>query len=161
MIRPVRPEDAEAIVSIYNYYVEHSTATFEESPLTTDDMLIRIKDNLEQKLPWIVAEQDGQIFGYAYGRGWNARSAYRFSVESSVYLNKDFTGSGWGTRLYNALFPLLRERGIHLVISGVTLPNDASVALHEKLGMKKVGQFKEIGFKKETWLDVGYWQMKL
>ena len=112
-------------------------------------------------LPWLVAEQSGQVVGYAYATKWKARSAYRFSVESSVYLAQSVIGQGLGSKLYEALFALLKERGVHVVIGVITLPNPASIAFHEKLGLKKVAHFEEVGFKFNKWLDVGCWQIAL
>jgi L-amino acid N-acyltransferase YncA len=89
---------------------------------------------------------------------WRERFAYRFSVEVTVYLAPTFTGNGVGSQLYDALFSVLKSRSIHSVIGGITLPNLASVALHEKFGLEKVAHFKEVGFKFEQWKDVGYWQ---
>ena len=112
-------------------------------------------------LPWLVAEQDGRVLGYAYAGPWKSRAAYRFAVEVTVYLAPGFTRRGWGTRLCEELFARLRERGVHTVVGGIALPNDASVALHERLGMVKVAHFREIGFKLGRWIDVGYWQRTL
>jgi phosphinothricin acetyltransferase len=109
-------------------------------------------------LPWLVGEQEGAVVGYACATPWKGRSAYRFTVEVSVYLDPSCTGRGWGTRLYERLFERLARRGIHAAIGGIALPNDASVALHEKLGMAKVAHFRETGFKLGRWIDVGYWQ---
>jgi phosphinothricin acetyltransferase len=108
-----------------------------------------------------VAEHHGNIKGYAYATKWKERSAYRYSVEISVYVDRERQGQGWGTKLYQALFTQLQKLDIHLAIGGITLPNDASIALHEKFGMIKVAHFQEIGFKFEQWLDVGYWQLEL
>jgi len=160
-IRSVTDTDAAAVAGIYNHYIRHSVATFEETELSAADMAARIAQVLGSGYPWLVAEQDGEIVGYAYASRWKERVAYRFSSEASVYLARDRSGGGWGTRLYTALFALLREQGVHAVIGGITLPNAASVALHEKMGMVKVAHFPEVGFKQGQWLDVGYWQLNL
>lgn len=96
------------------------------------------------------------MIGYAYASKWKGRCAYRYSVEVSVYLHAEQSGQGMGTALYSALFKQLSELGYHVAIGGIALPNAASVALHEKFGMKKVAHFKEIGFKFGQWVDVGY-----
>lgn len=159
MIRPARPADSEALAKIYNHYIRHSVVTFEEQVLDSQDMLARTQQVAELGFPWLVAEKGGAILGYAYANRWRERSAYRFSVESTVYLAPNESGNGWGTRLYCALFEELRKLDVHAVIGGITLPNPASVALHEKMGMRKVAEFPEVGFKQGQWLDVGYWQL--
>jgi len=112
-------------------------------------------------LPWLVAVEEGAVVGYAYATKWKERSAYRFSVEVSVYLSNQSHGRGLGAKLYETLFSTLKEGGIHAVMGGITLPNLASVALHEKMGMKKVAHFEKVGFKFDQWHDVGYWQLSL
>lgn len=158
MIRGARPADSEQLAAIYNHYIRHSLATFEEEPLRPEQMRQRLQRVSEQGYPWLVAEEAGAICGYAYATRWRERSAYRFSVESTVYLAPAAAGRGWGTQLYSALFDRLQQQGVHAVIGGITLPNPASVALHEKMGMRKVAVFPEVGFKQGQWLDVGYWQ---
>lgn len=158
MIRNADISDASAIADIYNYYVTHTTATFEETPVSAEVIATRMADVKAASLPWIVFEQDGAVLGYAYATKWKARSAYRYSVESTVYLAKGVLGSGYGTALYQTLFHQLKELGINAVIGGITLPNPSSIALHEKLGMRKVAHFDKVGFKFSKWLDVGYWQ---
>jgi L-amino acid N-acyltransferase YncA len=161
MIRPARSSDAESVIRIYNHYVTTTTITFEEQPVSGGQMAERMDEVMSAQLPWLVAEESGEVVGYAYASKWKARVAYRFSVESSVYLSTTAAGRGWGTRLYSALFDELKQRGAHAVIGGVALPNHASVALHEKLGMRKVAHFEEVGFKFGKWIDVGYWQKVL
>jgi len=161
LIRPAHADDAKAIAAIYNPYILTTTISFEEEAVTDAAMAQRIADVQAGGLPWLVAEQDGKVLGYAYATKWRVRHAYRFSVESSVYLAPEAARQGVGTALYTALLAQLAERGVHLVIGGVALPNDASVALHEKMGYEKVAHFGEVGFKFGRWLDVGYWQKKL
>jgi len=159
MIRPVDNQDAKAITGIYNYYVANTVITFEEDLIGSLDIINRIKAVKKAKLPWLVAEDEsGQVVGYAYASRWRERFSYRFSVEVTVYLSPEHAGKGLGTLLYVELFRQLKANNIHSVIGGITLPNKASVAIHEKLGMKKVAHFHEVGFKFEQWLDVGYWQ---
>lgn len=133
MIRPCHPSDASRICEIYNHYVRETVITFEELPVTEADMAQRIGDAIE-RLPWLVSEQSGAIVGYAYATPWKARSAYRFAVESTVYLAPEFTGRGIGSALYQALVAELRNCGVHCAVGGISLPNAASIALHEKLG---------------------------
>jgi L-amino acid N-acyltransferase YncA len=158
-IRTASTADGMALAEIYNHYIVNSTATFEEVVLSAEDMKQRVLAVAELGLPWLVAEQQGQVVGYAYANRWKERSAYRFSVESTVYLLPDIGSRGWGTRLYTALFEELRTLDVHAVIGSITLPNPASVALHEKMGMSKVAEFPEVGFKQNQWLTVGYWQI--
>ena len=126
-----------------------------------DEMRRRMDDVFASSLPWLAAEMDGRVVGYAYATKWKARSAYRYSVETTVYLEDGLAKRGVGTELYAELFRLLKERGLHAVIGGIALPNDASVALHEKFGMRKVAHFEQVGFKFGQWVDVGYWQLTL
>jgi L-amino acid N-acyltransferase YncA len=128
--------------------------------VSAGDMAQRITD-VTARLPWCVWEVDGVVLGYAYATPWKARSAYRNSVEASIYLAHSATGMGIGTRLYLALIEDLRHRGLHCVIGGAALPNPASIALHEKLGFTKVGEFREVGFKLGRWVDVAYWELML
>lgn len=158
MIRNATPKDASAICAIYNHYVLNTIVTFEETPVSLEEMRQRMQSTLE-KWPWIVYEQDGQIMGYAYATAWKLRSAYKQTLESTVYLASNVGGKGIGTTLYQELLDRLRVLNMHAVIGGISLPNAASVALHEKLGFKKVGQLKEVGNKFNQWIDVGYWEL--
>lgn len=162
MIRAVSNDDVNFIVEIYNYYVSKTTATFETDVISASNMLERIAKVKSDDLPWLVAEDgSGGIIGYAYASKWRQRFAYRFSVEITVYLSVTCSNKGVGTSLYKSLFAELKLRNIHTVIGGITLPNEASVGLHEKFGMAQVAHFKEVGFKFNQWLDVGYWQGKI
>ncbi len=160
MIRQVAMEDATQICEIYNYYIENTIVSFEESPLTPQEMASRIQEIIPS-LPWIIHEVDNQIAGYAYASKWKGRCAYRYSVESTVYLSPDATGKGIGSMLYQALLDQLKEQRFHTVIGGISLPNEASIKLHEKFGFQKVAHFSEVGFKFDKWVDVGYWELKL
>lgn len=160
-IRDASVEDAESIASIYNHFVLTTSISFEEAEVPVIEMAGRIADLQASGLPWLVAELDGVVAGYAYATKWRVRHAYRFSVETSVYLAHEKAGKGFGTALYEALLTRLREGGYHLAIGGIALPNAASVALHEKLGFEKVAQFREVGLKFDQWTDVGYWQLVL
>jgi L-amino acid N-acyltransferase YncA len=161
MIRAATASDADAIARIYNHYITNTIVTFEEDPISSADMASRLAEVTAASLPWIVVEQDGEVFGYAYATKWKGRCAYRFSVESTIYLAPGATGKGFGTTLYERLVAILREGSTHVVIGGIALPNAASVALHERLGFEKVAHFREVGFKFEKWIDVGYWQRSL
>ncbi|CAI6094843.1 unnamed protein product [Clonostachys chloroleuca] len=160
-IRPVTPDDAAAICAIYNPYVASTTISFEEAAVEPMEMAQRIAIVEAAELPWLVATAGGKLIGYTYATRWHARPAYRTSVESSVYIDQQVTRSGAGKALYSALLDELRARGLHVVIGVVALPNDGSVAFHERFGFHKVAHFSEIGRKFGRWIDVGYWELKL
>jgi L-amino acid N-acyltransferase YncA len=158
LVRAATAADAEAIARIYNHFIAHTTVTFEEDPVTADEMARRIADVQAASLPWLVAEQDAAVAGYAYATPWRVRRAYRFSAETTVYLAPHRSRQGLGTQLYRVLLEALRKHGIHAVLGGIALPNDASIALHERLGFRKVAHFEQTGFKFNQWIDVGYWE---
>ena len=160
MIRSATCADAPTIAEIYNYYVLNSVITFEEERISIAAMQERIAAT-QHSYPWLVYEDNGSIVGYAYASQWKSRCSYRNSVESTVYLHKDCTGNKIGSRLYGELVDQLEIAGFHTVIGGIALPNEGSVALHEKLGFKKIAHFKEVGWKFQRWVDVGYWQLIL
>ena len=160
MLRSCTVDDAVRICDIYNHYVLETVITFEESVISPAEMAQRILD-VTSRLPWLVWECDSEILGYAYASPWKVRSAYKNSVESTVYIAPTATGQGIGTKLYAALIADLRRRGLHCVVGGAALPNPASIALHEKMGFVKVAQFREIGFKHDRWIDVAYWELIL
>lgn len=158
MIRDIQASDMEAVTRIYNHYITHTTVSFEEAPVTARDMQARVDGVLASGFPWLVLEDGNGVAGYAYANVWNRRSAYRYTAEITVYLEPEATGRGGGTRLYGVLFDRLGKLGIRTVIGGIGLPNAASVALHEKMGLEKVAHFARVGYKFGQWLDVGYWQ---
>lgn len=160
-IRAASPADAEQIAHIYNFYVANTVITFEEKAVSVDEMSARIAEVQGQGLPWLVAVTSGEIVGYSYATRWKSRSAYRHSVETTIYLKDGVSGRGIGKTLYSALFPILRQQGMHAVIGGAALPNAASVALHERLGFERVATFRQVGFKHDRWIDVAYWQLLL
>lgn len=160
MLRSATPDDAAQIAEIYNHYVLSTTISFEEQPVAADEMRTRIA-TVTATLPWLVIERAGRVVGYAYATPWRARSAYRFSVETTVYVAPDCARQGIGQQLYQAVIAGLRERQIQVVLGGIAQPNEASVALHERLGFEKVAHFKRVGRKFERWVDVGYWELQL
>lgn len=161
LIRSATATDSEAIARIYNHYIRESVITFEENDVSPEEMAGRVQETIAAMLPWLVAEDQGVVVGYAYASKWRARSAYRFAVESTVYLDQYYTGRGVGTKLYQELLGILRTKSLHVVIGGIAQPNPASVALHERLGFEKVAHFREVGFKLGRRVDVGYWQLAL
>jgi len=160
MIRKVKPEDAHDIAAIYNYYIENSTITFETSYVSTEEMACRIAD-ITEKYPYFVNEESGKVVGYCYVSSWKKKAAYNKTVESTVYIDKDFLGKGLGRALMNKLINELREKSFHAVIACITTPNPTSVKLHEELGFKHVSEFREVGYKFGKWLDVGDWELLL
>ncbi|MGH9200362.1 MAG: arsinothricin resistance N-acetyltransferase ArsN1 family B [Vicinamibacterales bacterium] len=152
------PTDAAVIADIYNYYVTDTIVTFEEEPVAAAEIARRIEEVQSASLPWLVAAQRDQVVGYAYATPWRTRFGYRFSAEITVYVDREHGGRGIGSQLYGQLFPMLEARSIHAVMAGIALPNEASVALHEKFGLRKVAHFGEVGIKFNRWIDVGYWQ---
>lgn len=157
-IRQVKLEDAAQVAEIYNYYIQNTHHTFETEPLSADEMERRIAETMEH-YPFLVAEEDGAILGYAYATRFRMREAYEFSVESSIYVKNDAKQRKIGTQLYVQLFDELAETNVHAIVAGIALPNDASISFHERLGFEKVAHFKEIGYKLGRWIDVGYWEM--
>lgn len=161
LVRPAMAADAEQMAGIYNYYIANTVITFEETMIAADDMRSRLLAVQDAGLPWLVAESNGALAGYSYATPWRSRSAYRHSVETTIYLRPGLEGRGIGRVLYSQLISVLRERDIHAVIGGAALPNPASVALHEKLGFERVATFRDVGFKQGRWVDVAYWELLL
>lgn len=159
-IRAVTPADAAAICAIYNPYVERTVISFEQSPVSEAEMGKRIADYSAQ-YPWLVAEIDGKVVAYAYATRWRTRAAYDYTLESTVYVDGHYTGRGVAKPLYLQLLADLKLRGVRAVVGCIALPNDASVALHEKCGFVKVAHFPQVGRKFERWVDVGFWQATL
>jgi L-amino acid N-acyltransferase YncA len=158
-IRPVMPADAAQIAEIYDHYIKTSIATFETEPVGAAEMEKRIGETLAGNYPFLAAEEAGEILGYAYGHQFRARIAYRHSVEISVYIKEGHGGKRIASLLYERLFQEIARGDFHAVIAGISLPNKASVRLHEKFGMTQVAHFKEVGFKFDRWIDTGYWQL--
>ena len=161
IIRNVEREDAKAICEIYNHYVENTNISFEEHPVTTDEMEKRIVEKI-RSYPWLVYEEDGNVLGYAYVGKWRDRSAYRYTVEDTIYVKNGESGKGIGSNLFEALIGKIRESNkIHTILGVIALPNNTSIRLHEKYGFKKVAYFKEVGYKAEKWIDIGTWELLL
>jgi len=161
VLRDAVPADAGAIAAIYNVHVRGTIVTFEVDEVDAAEMARRIAEVQARDLPWLVADVDGAVLGYAYAGPWKPRAAYARTVETSIYIDASACGRGMGRRLYAALIERLRALGMHVAIGGASLPNAASVALHEALGFEPVGVFRDVGFKLGDWIDVGYWQLRL
>ncbi|HMC50012.1 MAG TPA: GNAT family N-acetyltransferase [Solirubrobacterales bacterium] len=160
-IRDADPaRDATACAAIYAPQVEDSSVSFEERAPDAAEMADRIQ-RYGASHAWLVAELEGEVVGYAYATAFNERPAYRWSTSVSVYVADDARGEGVGHALYSALFDRLREGGFRMACAGITLPNEASVGLHESLGFELVGVNREIGWKQGAWRDVGWYQLEL
>jgi L-amino acid N-acyltransferase YncA len=159
-IRLASEDDAEQIAAIYAPFVRDTPVSFEMEPPTAEQMRQRIHDTLE-RLPWLVCESEGQIRGYVYASPHRLRAAYQWSVDVAVYVHETYRGSGVGRALYTSLFSLLRLQGFYNAYAGITLPNAASVGLHEAVGFVPVGVYRAVGYKHGAWHDVGWWQLSL
>jgi phosphinothricin acetyltransferase len=153
-------EDAAACAVIYAPYVEDGPTSFEEEAPTAGEMTARIEE-MAATHPWLVAEEAGEVVGFAYACRHRSRPAYRWAVDVSVYVAAGHQRYGPGRRLYAQLLDELRERGFRVACAGITLPNEASVALHESFGFEPVGVYRGIGWKAGAWRDVGWWQLEL
>lgn len=160
-VRSAKSDDAIDIAYIYNYYIATSHATFEIEPVDEAEMLRRIEDAWVSGYPFLVCEENEEIVGYAYGRRFRTRQAYMHSIEVSVYVRPGHHEKSIGTKLYEALFEEIKKGDFHVVIAGISLPNEVSVKLHEKFGFEKVAHFREVGRKFDRWIDVGYWELLL
>lgn len=160
MIRDVLATDGEALAAIYNPYITDGVVSFEYDAVDGEEMARRIQ-SITACYPWIVYDVDSQIQGYAYASRWKERAAYRYCAETTVYLRKGQEGRGIGTLLYAELLRRLPAHEVKIAIACIALPNEASVALHEKLGFEKVGHFREVGYKFDQWIDIGYWRKAL
>jgi L-amino acid N-acyltransferase YncA len=156
-IRSATSRDAAAIAAIYDPVVRATPISFETDPPGPDEMARRIAATTRTH-PWLVAEQDGVVLGYAYGAPARSRAAYRWCAEVSVYLAAEARGRGVGGELLDELLDELSRRGIATVIAGTTLPNPASVRLFESRGFEQVGVFRRAGYKLGAWHDVGWWE---
>lgn len=161
-IRDADPQrDAPACALIYAPHVRASATSFEEEPPTVGEVAARIA-RISETHPWLVAEEEEDVVvGYAYACPHRTRPAYRWAADVSVYVADGYRGQGIGRHLYEALLERLRDQRYRMACAGITLPNEASVALHEGLGFMPVGVFREIGWKAGAWRDVGWWQLDL
>lgn len=159
-IRGATPEDAPSIQAIYAPMVEQSIASFEEAAPSIEEMAGRIAGTLKA-YPYLVAERNGQIVGFAYAGQHRTRGAYRWSVDVSVYVASGGRRIGLGRALYHDLLANLADLGYHAAFAGIALPNPASIALHKAMGFQLVGVYHEVGFKHGRWHDVSWWQRLL
>jgi phosphinothricin acetyltransferase len=160
MIRPVHINDAQELLDIYNYYVINTTANFDIEPLSLETFTNKL-NQIIPNYPYIVYEENNEILGYAYGSRFRPRAAYNYVAESTVYVKHEAHGKQIGTKLYTELIRILKETDLHTVLGVLTIPNEASIKLHKKLGFEQVANLKEVGKKFGEWQNVGIWQLKL
>ncbi len=161
MLRSATTRDASAIAAIYAPFVQAGTRSFESVAPDAAEMARRLERTLKTH-PWIVAEDDaGEIMGYAYATGFRGRDAYRFTAETSVYVRPGSQGCGVGSGLALALLEALRISGYRTAIAVITLPNDPSVRMHERVGYREAGRLPAVGWKADRWIDIGYWHLTL
>lgn len=159
-IRVATPEDADAMLTIYAPIVRETAISFEVEPPTLLEMQERIAKTLRY-LPWLVCDRQGEVLGYVYASPHRARAAYQWSVDVSVYIHAEARRTGIGRALYHSLLALLALQGFYNGFAGITLPNPASIGLHESLGFQPVGVYHTVGYKLGAWHDVGWWQRDL
>lgn len=160
MIRRVKLQDAKAITTIYNEYVEHSVSTFDTEPLREEDMRSRIAE-IAARFPYFVYEEDGRVTGYCYAHLWKERDAYKHTLETTVYMAPGYLGKGIGKMLMQRLIEECKREGCHALIACITEGNAASDSLHLGLGFKQVSHFEKVGLKFGRWLDVVDYELLL
>jgi len=159
-IRLATGQDAGQISAIYAPIVQQTIISFEVEPPTADEMRRRIENTLD-RLPWLVCEREGRVAGYADASEHSARAAYQWSVDVSAYVHERERRAGVGRALYRSLFAVLALQGFYNAYVGISLPNPASVGLHEAVGFRPVGLYRGVGYKLGAWHDVGWWERSL
>jgi phosphinothricin acetyltransferase len=161
LIRHADPAaDGPACADIYAPSVDDGVASFEEVAPTALQMSERIAHTCS-RYPWLIAADGDEVLGYAYATEHRARAAYRWAADTAVYVSARAQRRGVGRALYGALLPLMARQGLYVAVAGITLPNQASVGLHERMGFELVGHYRDIGFKQGAWRTVGWWQARL
>lgn len=160
MIRPMTLNDVGEIASIYAHYVNNTVITFDTEVPSEAEMARRLTPIIEHDPAW-VCEEDGKIVGYCYAHEWKVKKAYSTTAETTIYLHPDYPGKGYGKLLMNRLIDDCRNRSFHALIACITIPNEPSVRLHEKLGFEQVSCFREVGRKFDRWLDVADYELIL
>jgi L-amino acid N-acyltransferase YncA len=159
-IRLAHDSDADAVASIYRPIVEQTPISFETVAPDRYEMARRMVETLRH-YPWLVCERDGHVIGYAYAARHRVRAAYQWSVDTSVYIDRQYRRLGIGRGLYLSLFGILAAQGYFNAYAGIALPNDSSVALHEAMGFEPLGVYRRVGYKLGEWRDVGWWQLNI
>ncbi|GGD02811.1 GNAT family N-acetyltransferase [Hyunsoonleella pacifica] len=160
MVRHFTKDDISALLDIYNYYVSNTVATFDIEPLSFEVFEAKV-NRINSEYPFLVFEEHQEILGFAYASRFRPKPAYNFTVESTVYVKHNAHGKHIGSKLYEALIKKLKQTETHTVIGALTIPNDASVRLHEKFGFREVALLKEVGLKFGKWHDVAMYQLRL
>jgi phosphinothricin acetyltransferase len=161
LVRHAEPAlDAAACAALYAPFVSDGVASLEEVPPTDGEMASRI-ERISTRYPWLVAGTGREVLGFAYASQHRERASYRWVVDVTAYVAPAHQRRGVGRALYGALMPLIARQGMHVACAGITLPNDASVALHESFGFRPVGVYRRIGWKAGAWRDVGWWELQL
>jgi phosphinothricin acetyltransferase len=162
-VRSATLDDLEALTEIYNHYVIHSAITFDLHPFTASERRPWFDDHRNSAMHrlLVAVDESGTCVGYATSSRWRAKPAYNSTVEVSVYCHPDVCGRGYGTALYGALFAALEEEDVHTIVAGVSLPNDASLALHARFGFRSVGVFHAVGRKFDRYWDVAWFERPL
>ncbi len=162
LVRDARAEDLHAVAAIYGHHVEHGLASFEESPPGVAEIERRWKAAAETGMPYLVAELDGAVIGFAYGSTYRPRPAYRHTVEDSVYVAPEMAGRGAGRALLAALIEHCTEAGFKQMVAVIgDSENDASIKLHARLGFHRVGVLQDVGYKHKRWVDTVLMQRAL
>jgi phosphinothricin acetyltransferase len=159
-VRAATHEDAAAVAQVYAPYVRDTVVTFEVEPPDAPTMARRMVDTLAM-YPWLVAENAGEIVGYAYAGRHRERPAYRWTIDTTIYIDRAYRRAGVGRKLYRSLLEILRRQGFRSAFAEIVLPNAGSVGLHESMGFCKIGIHHDIGFKLGSWCDIGYWRLGL
>ena len=159
-VRIAKPSDAENILEIYAPYIISHSTTFEIEVPTIEQFQLRMAQ-IQLRFPWIICTINNSIAGYTYASPFKEREAYQWSAECSVYLSHPFMNKGIGRLLYKTLFSIIKYQGIRNVFAGITLPNDPSIRLHERLGFKSIAVYENIGYKLGQWHNVGWWKLQL
>lgn len=160
LVRSARPDDAAELLAIYAPVVNETAISFELVPPTESEFADRINSVIASD-PWLVLERDGQVAGYAYATKFRDRHAYEATRETTVYVHPNHRKAGVARELVEALIAELAARSIRLIVAGIALPNEPSIALHEALGFTQVGTFHDVGRKFDQWHDVGFWELRL
>jgi L-amino acid N-acyltransferase YncA len=160
-VRAATERDAASVARVYAPYVRDTTVTFEVEPPDAHAMARRMTDTLEM-YPWLVAENAaGEVVGYAYAGRHRERPAYRWTIDTTIYIDKAYRRARAGTKLYGSLLKILQSQGFRSAFAETVLPNPGSVGLHERMGFNKIGIHHDVGFKLGSWCDIGYWRLGL
>jgi phosphinothricin acetyltransferase len=158
-IRPARADDFTSIAAITNHYITTTSIHFAYEPVAAAE-LRGMWERSRDRHPWLVTEDDGVVLGYAKSGVWRERAAYNWTCEVGLYIADRTRGRGMGRALYTELLAECDRRGFRSAVAGITLPNDASIALHEKLGFQRIGTFEDAGWKNGAWHAVEFWQKR-